>query len=409
MSRRGVIVLAVLVLLGGGAGALAYALGWLRLAGEPIPAAQRSEPSRALDRAVAKASEAVSSLIGDNSPSGRVESSPRGSRAPFDVARINPDGTSVIAGRAAPNARLTLLADGEPIASASADDSGEWVVVTDHKFKSRDPALTVADAASVPVPRRDPTPTASAVSGDPARAATARPARDAADAAAQGTAREAPPSPGVRAVTSQLMADLEQLVAAARKEREAAAFGTGRLAELAPAQEPAADADPSSTETATAASRVSPEAAGEATSVRAAAAPAVGGADGRAGDRAAGRPALPSVSIPIPVLFHYNEATFTDEGRKAAGLLLEYLQVKGLRVATLTGHADERGSPGFNMELSAQRLEAMRAYLESGGYTGRLVLEAKGEAEPFSGVDRERFSRDELFQLDRRVELRLDR
>jgi nucleoid-associated protein YgaU len=59
----------------------------------------------------------------------------------FDVVRVNPNGDAVIAGRASPGAKITLLDDGKPIGSAEADDRGEWVLLPDsaidpgeHKF-----------------------------------------------------------------------------------------------------------------------------------------------------------------------------------------------------------------------------------------------------------------------------------
>ncbi|TDQ80607.1 LysM domain-containing protein [Dongia mobilis] len=59
----------------------------------------------------------------------------------FDVVRVNPNGDAVIAGRAAPGARVVLLDDGKPIGEAEADDRGEWVLLPDsaiepgtHKF-----------------------------------------------------------------------------------------------------------------------------------------------------------------------------------------------------------------------------------------------------------------------------------
>src|SRR5262249_48658161 len=47
----------------------------------------------------------------------------------FDVARIEPDGRAVIAGRAEPGAKVVLLDGGKEIAQARADQSGEWVVI----------------------------------------------------------------------------------------------------------------------------------------------------------------------------------------------------------------------------------------------------------------------------------------
>jgi nucleoid-associated protein YgaU len=59
----------------------------------------------------------------------------------FDVVRVNPNGDAVVAGRAAPGAKITLMDNGQPIGSAEADDRGEWVLLPDsavdpgqHKF-----------------------------------------------------------------------------------------------------------------------------------------------------------------------------------------------------------------------------------------------------------------------------------
>jgi hypothetical protein len=47
----------------------------------------------------------------------------------FDVARIDRDGRAVIAGRAAPNAKIVLLDGGKEIAHGEADGRGEWVLL----------------------------------------------------------------------------------------------------------------------------------------------------------------------------------------------------------------------------------------------------------------------------------------
>ena len=59
----------------------------------------------------------------------------------FDVVRVNPNGDAVIAGRATPGTKITLLDNGQPVGSAEADDRGEWVLLPDsavdpgqHKF-----------------------------------------------------------------------------------------------------------------------------------------------------------------------------------------------------------------------------------------------------------------------------------
>ncbi|MDQ7246281.1 LysM peptidoglycan-binding domain-containing protein [Dongia sedimenti] len=62
----------------------------------------------------------------------------------FDVVRVNPNGDAVIAGRAAPGTKITLLDNGQPVGAAEADDRGEWVMLPDsavdpgqHKFSLR--------------------------------------------------------------------------------------------------------------------------------------------------------------------------------------------------------------------------------------------------------------------------------
>ena len=103
----------------------------------------------------------------------------------------------------------------------------------------------------------------------------------------------------------------------------------------------------------------------------------------------------------------FNEASFTDSGKKAAGLLLEYLRLKQFKSVSLTGHADERGTEDLNMDLSRERLETVSHFLKEGGFKGELELVPKGETEPFTGVVRSQYGKEDLFQLDRRVELEI--
>ncbi|MEM9348916.1 MAG: LysM peptidoglycan-binding domain-containing protein [Pseudomonadota bacterium] len=46
----------------------------------------------------------------------------------FDTVRVDPEGQSLIAGKAAPEARVEVLIDGEPIAATGADGSGQFVI-----------------------------------------------------------------------------------------------------------------------------------------------------------------------------------------------------------------------------------------------------------------------------------------
>ncbi|MEM8976628.1 MAG: hypothetical protein AAGD43_31590, partial [Pseudomonadota bacterium] len=69
---------------------------------------------------------------------------------------------------------------------------------------------------------------------------------------------------------------------------------------------------------------------------------------------------------------------------------------------------DERGSHKLNYELSSARLQTVYRYARANGYSGELILRPHGKRQPFAGVDRAKYSRQQLYQLDRRVELHLD-
>ena len=114
-----------------------------------------------------------------------------------------------------------------------------------------------------------------------------------------------------------------------------------------------------------------------------------------------------SQSVPVPILFVYRKADFTDSGRHAADLLIKFLKTKKIERATLSGHADERGSHQLNYELSNARLQTVYRYARANGYSGELILRPRGETQPYAGVDRTKYSRQQLYQLDRRVELHI--
>src|SRR3546814_15752324 len=51
----------------------------------------------------------------------------------FDIIRIEPDGQSIIAGRAAPGSEWILLTNGSPLAALRADANGQWVVLPEDR------------------------------------------------------------------------------------------------------------------------------------------------------------------------------------------------------------------------------------------------------------------------------------
>jgi len=324
---------------------------WRRLA-----VAERSGSSTKLQRETAARSVANPSLAASKAAEERPKATEANSADPKDkigqgaalnIARVSPNGPSVFAGTAAPFAQVTVLDNTTAVASTTANANGDWSLVTEYKFAYTDPKISVRAA--------DPS----------AKNTLAAPAMlDSTSPSTAAIADQAPPA-------VRLLKEFEGVVATAReevKQRDAASS----------VKEGTAD-EPASTEPSAQAAMGSPS--------------------------NSSRPSL--TSTPVPMTFVYNEATLTPEGRKAARLLLEYLTLKKFGSVTLSGHADERGLPDYNMELSRQRLISIEHLLRDGGYQGKLDLLPKGATEPFKGVDRSRYPREELLQLDRRVELRV--
>jgi outer membrane protein OmpA-like peptidoglycan-associated protein len=259
-------------------------------------------------------------------------------KASFDVARIDPKGTSVFAGRAEPGTSVTVMGDGKALGTAQADQNGEWSLATEEKLASADPKLELKTKSAAQVLKER---------EERARLAALSP-------------QPTPIPPEARsagAVTSHLLKDLEGMVKDARTTTPP----------------PAAGADTTAP-----------------TNLAAAPPPSESGVH---------------KSVPVPITFIFNEPTLTDDGKRAAALLLEYLRLKHFAKISLTGHADERGTDELNMTLSKERLDTVARFLKEGGFQGELELIPKGKREPFSGVVRSQYSLEDLYQLDRRVEL----
>jgi hypothetical protein len=78
-------------------------------------------------------------------------------RPSFDVVRVNPDGSTIIAGRAAPHSTVTITADGQKAATVVADDRGEWVILPPDKLApgNHQIGITSVLGGAPPVPSDD--------------------------------------------------------------------------------------------------------------------------------------------------------------------------------------------------------------------------------------------------------------
>ena len=85
-------------------------------------------PAAAAPNAVAPAATPAqtTAALADPPPKASPAAEPAGPR--FDVARIDPDGVAVVAGQSTPGSKVELLRNGEPIDTAVADNSGQFVM-----------------------------------------------------------------------------------------------------------------------------------------------------------------------------------------------------------------------------------------------------------------------------------------
>lgn len=110
-------------------------------------------------------------------------------------------------------------------------------------------------------------------------------------------------------------------------------------------------------------------------------------------------------SVPIPVTFEANSTRFTSKGEQAANDLAGYLQRQRSAEITLIGHTDERGPAHQNLLLSRKRAETLAQYLREAGYQGSIKTEGAGESQPLRLADPGFYSQEEIWALNRRVEL----
>jgi len=120
-----------------------------------------------------------------------------------------------------------------------------------------------------------------------------------------------------------------------------------------------------------------------------------------------GSPQEFAVNVGDLVHFQEDSSALSGEAQNILRDQARWLNQYSQYAITIQGHADERGTHEFNLRLSEERLSTVSEFLRRGGYRGALELIPKGDTEPFSGVNRSVFSRDQLYDLDRRVELRL--
>lgn len=108
-------------------------------------------------------------------------------------------------------------------------------------------------------------------------------------------------------------------------------------------------------------------------------------------------------STRLLVTFDFNKATLNDESIPDLENLLELLKDKDDTNCVLEGHTDDIGSDDFNLKLSKERAEAVKAWLVKNGIRGnRIETKGYGESRPLIKETTE-----EARAMNRRVEIKL--
>ncbi|WP_298983731.1 OmpA family protein [uncultured Roseibium sp.] len=106
----------------------------------------------------------------------------------------------------------------------------------------------------------------------------------------------------------------------------------------------------------------------------------------------------------VPIQFKYDQAILTEAGRLSFQDVRKTLEAQGNPDIRVVGHTDPAGSDPYNLDLSLRRAQAIREALLNTGYSGRIDVDGKGEAQPFRFDDPSLYSEDLRNQAHRRVE-----
>ena len=109
--------------------------------------------------------------------------------------------------------------------------------------------------------------------------------------------------------------------------------------------------------------------------------------------------------MPVPITFHTDSAELTEQGLRAAADMVEHLMVQKPGRVSIAGHTDPRGAEAYNLDLSRQRAQTVARYLREQGFEGQVEVVAKGESERFPVDAPSAYTREQRWQMDRRVEL----
>jgi len=114
--------------------------------------------------------------------------------------------------------------------------------------------------------------------------------------------------------------------------------------------------------------------------------------------------------VTASVLFDFDQSVLRPGETPKLDELTAKLKGRAFDGVSVVGHADQIGTDPYNLRLSGQRADAVRAYLVGKGVdAGSIRTEARGEREAVTGeaCKNQGRKRIECLQPDRRVEVTL--
>lgn len=101
------------------------------------------------------------------------------------------------------------------------------------------------------------------------------------------------------------------------------------------------------------------------------------------------------------IYFEYNSSVVSADGRDALSHHAAFMQDNPGVTLRLEGHADERGSAGYNLALGEQRAKSVRSILQAGGVEAvRISVISYGEERPaVDGYTEDAYSRNRRAEL----------
>lgn len=108
------------------------------------------------------------------------------------------------------------------------------------------------------------------------------------------------------------------------------------------------------------------------------------------------------------VFFAFDSATLSDRAREELARIAQQVDEAGLRTISVVGHTDAIGDDAYNLDLSKQRAEAVRAVLTEALPSATVTAEGVGEAQPVAPETVDGQDNPDGRAANRRVEIRAE-